>query len=152
MSKKITVSKAIGEALHEEMLRDDKVFIMGEDMAVMGNVFELVTALRNAVENAFKYGAPEKGIALRLWADNEHGQARLMVADRGPGIADDDIHRVFKRFVRLEAGGNLEGSGLGLPLVRGVLQHHKGWAWAESAPGEGFKLHMALPLYAGLPS
>lgn len=37
--KKITVSKAIGEALHEEMLRDDKVFIMGEDMAVMGNVF-----------------------------------------------------------------------------------------------------------------
>ncbi|NLZ12534.1 MAG: hypothetical protein GX086_14565 [Alcaligenaceae bacterium] len=119
---------------------------------VMGNVFELVTALRNAVENAFKYGAPEKGIALRLWADNEHGQARLVVADQGPGIADDDIHRVFKRFVRLEAGGNLEGSGLGLPLVRGVLQHHKGWAWAESAPGEGFKLHMALPLYAGLPS
>ena len=38
MSKKITVSKAIGEALHEEMLRDDKMFIMGEDMAVMGNV------------------------------------------------------------------------------------------------------------------
>lgn len=41
MSKKITVSKAIGEALHEEMLRDDKVFIMGEDMAVMGNVFAI---------------------------------------------------------------------------------------------------------------
>ena len=39
--KKITVSKAIGEALHEEMLRDDKVFIMGEDMAVMGNVFAI---------------------------------------------------------------------------------------------------------------
>ena len=41
MSKKITVSKAIGEALHEEMVRDDKVFIMGEDMAVMGNVFAI---------------------------------------------------------------------------------------------------------------
>ena len=39
--KKITVSKAIGEALHEEMLRVDKVFIMGEDMAVMGNVFAI---------------------------------------------------------------------------------------------------------------
>jgi acetoin:2,6-dichlorophenolindophenol oxidoreductase subunit beta len=39
--KKITVSKAIGEALHEEMVRDDKVFIMGEDMAVMGNVFAI---------------------------------------------------------------------------------------------------------------
>ena len=41
MSKKITVSKAIGEALHEEMLRDEKVFIMGEDMAVMGTVFAI---------------------------------------------------------------------------------------------------------------
>ena len=41
MSKKITGSKAIGEALHEEMLRDEKVFIMGEDMAVMGNVFAI---------------------------------------------------------------------------------------------------------------
>lgn len=41
MSKKITVSKAIGEALHEEMLRDDKVFLIGEDMAVMGNVFAI---------------------------------------------------------------------------------------------------------------
>ena len=39
--KKITVSKAIGEALHEEMLRDKNVFIMGEDMAVMGNVFAI---------------------------------------------------------------------------------------------------------------
>ena len=41
MSRKITVSKAIGEALREEMLRDEKVFIMGEDMAVMGNVFAI---------------------------------------------------------------------------------------------------------------
>lgn len=43
MSKKITVSKAIREALYEEMVRDDKVFIMGEDMAVMGNVFAITT-------------------------------------------------------------------------------------------------------------
>jgi len=41
MSKKITVSKALGEALHEEMLRDEKVVVMGEDMAVMGNVFAI---------------------------------------------------------------------------------------------------------------
>ena len=45
MSKKITVSKAIGEALHEEMLRDEKVFIMGEDMAVMGTIAYYCDAL-----------------------------------------------------------------------------------------------------------
>ena len=43
MSKKITVSKAIREGLLEEMRRDDKMFIMGEDMAVMGNVFAITT-------------------------------------------------------------------------------------------------------------
>ena len=47
--KKITVSKAIGEALHEEMLRDKNVFIMGEDMAVMGNVFAITKGFLEAV-------------------------------------------------------------------------------------------------------
>ncbi|MGE4125935.1 MAG: sensor histidine kinase, partial [Pusillimonas sp.] len=120
-------------------------------MPVMGNVFELVTALRNAVENAFKYGAPEKGVTLRLWIDTDHHQARLTVSDHGPGICASDIDRVFKRFVRLNHSGNPEGSGLGLPLVRGVLQHHKGWAWVESSPGQGFTLHMALPLHYPTP-
>ena len=120
-------------------------------MPVMGNVFELVTALRNAVENAFKYGEPDKGVTLRLWIDTDHHQARLTVSDHGPGISAADIDRVFKRFVRLNHRGNLEGSGLGLPLVRGVLQHHKGWAWVESSPGQGFTLHMALPLHYPTP-
>ncbi|MFA5596685.1 MAG: sensor histidine kinase, partial [Pusillimonas sp.] len=76
---------------------------------------------------------------------------RLTVSDHGPGISAADIDRVFKRFVRLNHRGNLEGSGLGLPLVRGVLQHHKGWAWVESSPGQGFTLHMALPLHYPTP-
>ena len=52
MSKKITVSKAIGEALHEEMLRDEKVFIMGEDMAVMGNVYAITQSIPGGTEAA----------------------------------------------------------------------------------------------------
>lgn len=117
-------------------------------VTVLSNMPELVTALRNAVENALKYGHPEKGIELKIWADTEQGQARIVVSDQGPGVSGADIDRIFKRFVRLDGAGNLEGSGLGLPLVRGILQHHKGWAWVESAPGKGFHLHMTLPLQA----
>ena len=117
-----------------------------QPVLVAGNLFELLTALRNAVENALKYGEPAKGVLLRIWADVANGQARIVVADQGQGVTQQDLDRVFKRFIRLDHAGNPEGSGLGLPLIRGVLQHHKGWAWAESSPGEGFRLHMALPL------
>lgn len=49
MSKKISISKAIGEALHEEMLRDPKVIIMGEDMGKMGNVFGITVGFRKSL-------------------------------------------------------------------------------------------------------
>ena len=61
MSKKITVSKAIGEALHEEMLRDEKVIVMGEDMAVMGNVF----AITKGFLEELTHPSPRK--ALWVW-------------------------------------------------------------------------------------
>ena len=57
MSKKITVSKAIGEALHEEMLRDEKVFIMGEDMAVMGNVFAITKGFLEDISKKWLWDA-----------------------------------------------------------------------------------------------
>ena len=62
MSKKITVSKAIGEALHEEMLRDEKVFIMGEDMAVMGNVFAITKGFLE------EFGPNRRGLWAWPWA------------------------------------------------------------------------------------
>ena len=59
--KKITVSKAIGEALHEEMLRDKNVFIMGEDMAVMGNVFAITKGFLEEFGPHFRGGLRRHG-------------------------------------------------------------------------------------------
>lgn len=70
MSKKITVSKAIGEALHEEMLRDEKVFIMGEDMAVMGNVFAITKGFLEefAPTASLTLPSPRRGLWAWPWA------------------------------------------------------------------------------------
>ena len=122
------------------------VMMPDEPVIVDGNMPELISALRNALENALKYGEPEKGLTLRIWADTEHRHARMTLEDQGPGIRLADLNRIFKRFVRINPANTVNGSGLGLALVRGVLQHHKGWAWAESGTGSGFKLHLSLPL------
>ena len=68
MSKKITVSKAIGEALHEEMLRDEKVFIMGEDMAVMGNVFAITKGFLEEFGPNRVIDTPRRGLWAWPWA------------------------------------------------------------------------------------
>lgn len=117
-----------------------------ETIRVSGNMPELVTALRNGVENALKYDTTGQRIILSMVSDAENGQAHILIRDHGPGIRSEDTERVFRRFVRLNTTGSIEGSGLGLPLVRSVMQHHKGWAWVESAPGQGLTLHMTLPL------
>ena len=122
------------------------VMMPDEPVIVDGNMPELISALRNALENALKYGEPEKGLTLRIWSDTEHRHARMTLEDQGPGIRLADLNRIFKRFVRINPANTVNGSGLGLALVRGVLQHHKGWAWAESGTGNGFKLHLSLPL------
>jgi two-component system sensor histidine kinase MprB len=69
----------------------------------------------------------------------------LEVADEGPGIADEDLPRVFDRFYRSDASRTMPGSGLGLAIVRQVAVRHGGAVWAGRAPEGGALLAMRLP-------
>jgi signal transduction histidine kinase len=95
-------------------------------------------ALANLLDNALKYGAPSDGtsggITVALEADDT--ESRLVVADRGPGIASQDRERAQERFVRLEASRSRPGSGLGLALAAAVARLHGGALRLEdNAPG-----------------
>jgi two-component system, OmpR family, sensor kinase len=77
-----------------------------------------------------------------------NGQARLTVADHGPGLAEDDAVRIFERFYRVDtsrarASG---GVGLGLSIVAAVVAAHGGSVAAEETPGGGATFVIALPL------
>jgi signal transduction histidine kinase/DNA-binding response OmpR family regulator len=98
----------------------------------------------NLLSNAFKFTF-DGGIAVRLWA--EPGRAVLAVSDSGVGIAATDLPRVFERFHRVEGARSRshEGSGIGLALVRDLVEMHGGEVRIDSTPGQGTTVTVALP-------
>jgi signal transduction histidine kinase len=101
----------------------------------------LSAAVRNLLENAASFAGQGGRVQVRL--RREPRQLLLEVEDSGPGIARDDLPRVFDRFFTRREGG----TGLGLALVRAVVEAHDGLVEARSEPGRGacFCLRFALP-------
>jgi two-component system OmpR family sensor kinase len=107
----------------------------------------LALVLGNLVDNAIKFSPP--GTEVHVTAGREDGSAVLAVSDSGPGIAVEEAPRVFDRFYRGRAAGapDAQGVGLGLAIVRGVVEAHGGSVSVASAPaGAGATFRVRLPL------
>ncbi len=108
------------------------------DTTTDGRPGMLTRALSNLVENAVKFdrdgGSP---VEIRVAGPARPGTVRVEVRDRGPGIADDDLTRVFDRFYRAADARSLPGSGLGLSIVREVALAHGGAPYAFRREGGG---------------
>lgn len=101
--------------------------------------------LRNLLENAVLYS--DGPAHIRVTLRGEKHRCHLMVADRGRGIDPKEKKKVFRMFYRgRRQGETIQGSGLGLFIVRTLVWRHKGKAWLESpGPGRGTKVHVVLP-------
>jgi signal transduction histidine kinase len=106
-------------------------------------------ALANLVDNAIKYSADDR--VLTVEARVEGGTLLLSVADRGLGIPAAEHARIFEKFYRVGKSDTQgrRGSGVGLALVRHVVEAHGGQVTVESAPGQGSRFTLRLPLTAG---
>ena len=69
----------------------------------------------------------------------------LSVSDTGPGIPPEQQERIFERFTQYDGGGDLGAAGLGLAIVRDIVQAHGGRVHLESAPGRGTRFTLELP-------
>ena len=98
----------------------------------------------NLLSNAVKF-TPADG-RIDVSARQEDGQIEIAVADTGPGIAADDLQAIFEEFEQAGEGRQAEGTGLGLPLSRKLVELHGGRLWAESAPGRGSTFRFTLPI------
>jgi signal transduction histidine kinase len=78
----------------------------------------------------------------------DQGRAILSVQDDGPGLAPDDLERIFERFYRADEARGTPGTGLGLAIARHILRAHGGQIWAENRPPphSGAMFHLAFPL------
>ncbi len=114
---------------------------------VWGDPERLEQALQNLAANALRH-TPEGGrIVFR--SERDGARVRISVQDTGPGIPPEDLARVFDRFYKVEAArtsGEVEtGSGLGLSIVRAILERHGGSATARNAPDGGAVFELLLP-------
>ena len=97
----------------------------------------------NLLANAVKYGG---GKPIRLLAANGNGTAILSVRDHGIGIAPEERARIFERFERAASARPYRGLGIGLWIVRRIVDAHRGSIEVESEPGKGAEFRVTLPL------
>jgi signal transduction histidine kinase len=98
----------------------------------------------NLVSNAVKF-TPSGG-HVDISALAQDGRVEVAVTDTGPGIRPEDIETIFEEFEQSAAGHQAEGTGLGLPLSRKLVELHGGRLWVESEPGKGSTFRFTLPV------
>ncbi len=128
-----------------------KVAVPPDTLMVFGDRDELIRALENLVENALKYGAAGKRVDITVTRGQTRAgtpEARVAVRDYGPGIAPEHLPRLTERFYRVDVADSRAqgGTGLGLALVKHVLNRHGGRLTIESTLGAGAAFTMHLPL------
>jgi two-component system phosphate regulon sensor histidine kinase PhoR len=116
---------------------------------VLGDRDELIRVFENLVENALKYAASGKRVEITLArGEGSRGEARVAVRDYGPGIAPEHLPRLTERFYRVDVSESRAqgGTGLGLALVKHILNRHGGRLTIESTLGQGAAFTAHLPL------
>jgi two-component system OmpR family sensor kinase len=104
----------------------------------------LLLAVHNLLDNAIKFSGPGDTIEVRAFDDGQ--DIVIEVADTGPGIPEKEIQRVWEELYRGEQARGVPGSGLGLPLVRAIIEKHGGNVALRSRPDQGTIFSVRLPV------
>ena len=115
------------------------------DAPVFGDPDQLMTALRNLIDNAVRYSPDNTTVGVGLRSVD--GLAQVSVTDQGVGIPAEEQERIFERFYRIDAARSRQtgGTGLGLSIVKHVISNHGGEVTVWSQPGRGSTFTVRLP-------
>mgnify|MGYP003339124139 FL=1 len=140
----INKMRLLADSKHVQLLVEDP----GGRMWVKADAPRIEQVLDNLLSNALKF-SPEGGIVkVQMTPDSQAGILEVAVTDAGPGIAAEDLPHIFERFYqgRFKAKHASAGSGLGLALVKRVVEAHGGRIWIESEVGKGTTVRFILRL------
>jgi signal transduction histidine kinase len=148
-----TVGKIV-DALHDTIAAKGARVVVGDLPPAWGDPTALEQVFANLIGNAVQYLDPDRPGRIEVDGDEPHGHGLprglkvYRVRDNGLGIPEAYHHRMFTAFSRLHAGV-AQGEGIGLALVRRMVERHGGRIWLESAPGVGTTFFVALPAADG---
>lgn len=104
----------------------------------------IVQVLVNLLDNAVKYSPADRPIAIAA-SQNRPGELQIAVSDRGIGVPEGDLDRVFDKFYRVHRPDQVAGTGLGLSICKGIVEAHGGEVRAENRAGGGLTVTFTLP-------
>ncbi len=116
---------------------------MGESLPAIAEFRRVLQVLLNLVGNAIRYAPDKSSVWIRL--EDAGNRARIIVADQGPGLTEEQQVKVFEKFERLGRSGEDGGSGLGLYISRRLARAMSGDLIVESAPGQGARFVLEVP-------
>ena len=122
--------------------------LIASETLIIADPEQMKKVINNIVGNSIKYMDKEKGIIdIRLEEDND--SIRVEISDNGKGIASKDLGNIFERFYRTDASRNSSrgGSGIGLSIVKKIIEDHGGYIWATSKEGVGTCMHFVIRRY-----
>lgn len=121
--------------------------------SVLADATALASAIRNVIDNAVKYSGANHWLGIKAQAhSNDHSQrVEITIADKGIGIAESDLPHIFEPFYRGRevVAAQVHGNGLGLSLVKNIIEAHGGTITVSSVPGEGSAFRLSLPAANG---
>lgn len=127
--------RAVEELRTRALLEEKQIWIQQDEKTLLCDLDWSVEAVQNLVKNALDH--MDRGGTVRIEWESTPLMFRISVTDNGRGIAPEDLHHIFKRFYRgRRIPGSEEGTGLGLPLVRGIMEGQGGSVSVRSTPGE----------------
>ncbi len=138
----------VGLDLESKNIHLDFTNLVPADTCVVADPEQLKKVINNIISNSVKYmGHPDGVIDIRLLDEGE--SVKIEIEDDGKGIASKDIGSIFERFYRTDSSRNSlqGGSGIGLSIVKKIIEDHGGYVWATSKEGEGTCMHFVLRKY-----
>ena len=116
-----------------------------ENLRINGNQELIVTLLKNLIENAVIYS--DEGKSVKVVAGIDEDVAEIVIKDKGPGIGQEDLDRIFERFYRIDPSRsrNTGGTGLGLSIAKHIVQKHLGELTVDSELGSGSTFTIRIP-------
>ena len=114
-------------------------------VVLFSNRAAITQVLHNLVSNALKYSQADVPPRISISANDEPDRWRISVSDNGIGISDEYFEKIFIIFQRLHARTQYEGTGIGLAIVKRIVEKLNGRVWVESTPGKGSQFYFTIP-------